>query len=78
MDRMVPAVPEEAVSCVRRAYDGGDRFSKRSISTRCSTLCATSDFERIMTQMRADVDRMREEVLAMEAELEAARAAAGR
>ena len=35
-------------------------------------------FEALLDAMRADVDRMREEVLAMEAELEAARAAAGR
>ena len=70
---------DEAASWLQRAYDGGFRFVRLlDIDPMFDSLRGHPEFERIMTQMRGDVDRMREEVLAMEAELEAARAAAGR
>jgi tetratricopeptide (TPR) repeat protein len=67
---------DEAASWLQRAYDGGFRFVRLlDLDPMFDSLRGHPEFERIMTEMRADVDRMREEVLAMEAELEAARVA---
>jgi hypothetical protein len=69
----------EANVWLQRAYELGYRvYQEVELDPMFDSLRGHPEFERIMTEMRADVDRMREEVLAMEAELEAARAAAGR
>jgi TolB-like protein/Flp pilus assembly protein TadD len=69
----------EALEWARRAYEGGFvSVGEAEMDPMLDPLRGHPEFERIMTEMRADVDRMREEVLAMEAELEAAREAAGR
>lgn len=64
---------------LQRAYDNGFRFVRIvEIDPIFDSLRGHPEYERIMTRMRADVDRMRDEVLAMEMELEAARLASGR